>query len=386
MLTKNISGLTKVSQILVKRRTELEEILRVAPLALNNLGLTYNPQAGTLDTRANLGEILNQIPNDPALLLCTMVNEVDTSGAACDLIRPDPIPGPATFGGSTLQRPTTRRFGGLHGGGPMKRCVPWHSSPRRRHAAVRLRLLVTNMPLPGGADVGDDPIVVHALFPDVLDLVPQSTVKLNDVTIGKVTGVELENYQADVDMTLRKDVDLPDNIEAEIRQTSLLGEKFVSLQVPEDPSDGRLGDGDVIGLDRTNRNPEVEEVLGALSLLLNGGGVAQLKTIATSSTWRSRAARATPGRCSPRSSPSWASSTPTRPTSSRAIDSLNRLAVRANNQRGTIESALDELPSALESIDKQRADLVKMLAGAQSARQCRHPGDRGLEGRDDRRR
>ena len=30
---------------------------------------------------------------------------------------------------------------------------------------------------------------------------------------------------------------------------------------------------DIIGLDRTNRNPEVEEVLGALSLLLNGGGV-----------------------------------------------------------------------------------------------------------------
>ena len=35
----------------------------------------------------------------------------------------------------------------------------------------------------------------------------------------------------------------------------------------------------MIPLDRTGRNPEVEEVLGALSLLLNGGGVAQLKTI-----------------------------------------------------------------------------------------------------------
>ena len=35
----------------------------------------------------------------------------------------------------------------------------------------------------------------------------------------------------------------------------------------------------MIPLDRSGRNPEVEEVLGALSLLLNGGGVAQLKTI-----------------------------------------------------------------------------------------------------------
>ena len=35
----------------------------------------------------------------------------------------------------------------------------------------------------------------------------------------------------------------------------------------------------MIPLERSGRNPEVEEVLGALSLLLNGGGVAQLKTI-----------------------------------------------------------------------------------------------------------
>ena len=44
--------------------------------------------------------------------------------------------------------------------------------------------------------------------------------------------------------------------------------------------------------ERSGRNPEVEEVLGALCLLLNGGGVAQLKTISTELNPRSRAARA----------------------------------------------------------------------------------------------
>ena len=29
---------------------------------------------------------------------------------------------------------------------------------------------VSKMPLPGGADVGDDPIVVHAIFPDVTSI------------------------------------------------------------------------------------------------------------------------------------------------------------------------------------------------------------------------
>ena len=83
-------------------------------------------------------------------------------------------------------------------------------------------------------------------------------------------------------MQLPNDIDLPDNAVAEIRQTSLLGEKFVSLSPPEtDPSPAPLSDGDVIELADTGRNPEVEEVLGALSLVLNGGGVAQLKTIAS---------------------------------------------------------------------------------------------------------
>ena len=50
---------------------------------------------------------------------------------------------------------------------------------------------------------------------------------------------------------------------------------------PTRQPEGRLGDGDNIPLDRTGRNPEVEEVLSALSLLLNGGGVAQLKIIET---------------------------------------------------------------------------------------------------------
>ena len=46
-----------------------------------------------------------------------------------------------------------------------------------------------------------------------------------------------------------------------------------------EPARGRLGDGAVIPLARTNRNPQVEEVLGALSLLLNGGGVGELRGI-----------------------------------------------------------------------------------------------------------
>ena len=51
------------------------------------------------------------------------------------------------------------------------------------------------------------------------------------------------------------------------------------LAAPAGPSPDRLKTGDVITMARTGQNPEVEQVLGALSLLLNGGGVGQLQTI-----------------------------------------------------------------------------------------------------------
>ncbi len=51
---------------------------------------------------------------------------------------------------------------------------------------------VYKLPLPGGPDVGSDPITVTAQFRDVLDLVPDSTVKVNDVTVGKITDVSAE--------------------------------------------------------------------------------------------------------------------------------------------------------------------------------------------------
>lgn len=141
-----------------------------------------------------------------------------------------------------------------------------------------------NAPLPGGADVGDHPYRVTVEFADVLDLVPQATVKVNDVQVGRVERVRLaeDTRSALVDIVVNGDVDLPANADAELRQTSLLGEKFVDLRPPADAEPaGRLSDGDHIPLARTSRHAELEEVFGALSLLLTGGGVEQLHTIAS---------------------------------------------------------------------------------------------------------
>ena len=223
---------------------------------------------------------------------------------------------------------------------------------------------VSSLPLPGGADVGDHSYAVSIEFRDVLDLVPQSAVKVDEVTVGKVASVGLDGFTAVVRVRLNGDVSLPANSVALIRQTSLLGEKFVDLAPPtnEAPT-GILVDGATIPLSRTGRNPEVEEVLGALSLLLNGGGVAQLKTIAQELN------NALDGRePQVRSVLSQLDTFMGQLDQNKqdivvAIRSVNKLAIAMKAQKATIVRTLDQLPGALKVLNQQRSGLVKMLKG-----------------------
>jgi phospholipid/cholesterol/gamma-HCH transport system substrate-binding protein len=96
-LKENIDGLAKVTRILVNQRDALKETLNVAPLALNNLFLAYNPKTGTLDQRTNISENVNQLTSDPALVLCAILeqggNPANTCGAVQQLFDTLPKPG-----------------------------------------------------------------------------------------------------------------------------------------------------------------------------------------------------------------------------------------------------------------------------------------------------
>ncbi|MCW2820452.1 MAG: hypothetical protein JWR64_247 [Marmoricola sp.] len=241
-----------------------------------------------------------------------------------------------------------------------------------RRAAVLLSALVSALlvlsgcsvydaPLPGGPSTGHNPMTIKVMFRDVLDLVPQSTVKVNDVTVGKVKKVELKGYLAQVTVEVPGDIDLPDNARAQIRQTSLLGEKFVQLEPPSQPGTGKLSNGDTIGLDRTGRNPEVEEVFGALSLLLNGGGVGQLKTIVSelNNTFDGRESEVRSVLDQIRSFMGQLDRN--KESIVAALENTNRLASELKKQDTTIKSALDNVPATLQSVNRQRDDLVKLL-------------------------
>ncbi|MET0237017.1 MAG: MCE family protein [Kibdelosporangium sp.] len=221
-----------------------------------------------------------------------------------------------------------------------------------------------NTPLPGGADVGEHPYQVTAQFGDVLDLVPQASVKVNDVSVGRVAKIDLtpDNKMALVTLVVNGAVSLPANASADLRQSSLLGEKYVQLRQPAGESpQGQLGDGSVVPLSRTNRNPEVEEVLGALSMLLNGGGVGQLHDIVAELNKALSGNETQIRELLTNVNTVVSALDGQRDDIVRAIDGLNRLAGTLVNQTGNLTNALDNLAPGLKVLEEQRGQLVAML-------------------------
>ncbi|MBC6464525.1 MCE family protein [Actinomadura alba] len=236
-------------------------------------------------------------------------------------------------------------------------------------AAVALAILpacsfhgAESLPLPGGPDLGEEPYEVEIDFANVLDLVPQSVVKVNDVSVGKITDIRLDGWHARVTCKIRKDVVLPDNAIASVAQTSLLGEKYVELSPPSgEAAQGRLGAGDVIPLARTSRGTEIEEVLSALSLLLNGGGLEQISTITNELNAAMQGRTDTIKDVLQRVNTFVGTLDRHRGAITQALDSLDRLSGKLAAQRRTIADTVDRTGPAIKVLDQNRADLTKML-------------------------
>jgi phospholipid/cholesterol/gamma-HCH transport system substrate-binding protein len=245
---------------------------------------------------------------------------------------------------------------------------------------------IQDLPLPGGADLGDHPYEVTAEFEDVLSLVPQSAVRVNDVAVGRVTDIEVadDGWTAMVTMKVNGDVRLPAGAYARIEQSSLLGEKYVQLLAPprekrvDAQQAGDLGTapGDVttavlpdpdgkrqpdIPLARTNRNPEVEEVFGALSMLLNGGGIEQLRTISRELNEALDGNETEVRSVLRRVDTLMTSLDDNKDGITDALDSVNRLSATLATRKTEIGTVLEDLSPGMKVLEEQRGALVTML-------------------------
>lgn len=127
---------------------------------------------------------------------------------------------------------------------------------------------------------------ITAEFRDVGDLVRLADVQLSDSDVGIVTNLSLnpDRWTAVVTMRLDRGVEIPEGTEAIVRSTSLLGEKFVSLDPPPRGSEDMppMADGGHIPLERTRKAPEIEAVFQELGGLLASGALADLGKLTSS--------------------------------------------------------------------------------------------------------
>jgi phospholipid/cholesterol/gamma-HCH transport system substrate-binding protein len=220
-----------------------------------------------------------------------------------------------------------------------------------------------DLPLPGNKISADEGYLVTADFADALNVVPRTAVMVDDVVVGHVTEVDRVGWHARVRFLVRKDIVVPENATVDVRQTSLLGEKYIALVAPDaaTASDKRLSAGDFIPLSRTGRNPEVEEVLGALSMVLSGGGIGQLKTISVELNnmlnGRTDEARHLLGNLERMIG----ALDDQRGDIITAMESIDRLSSTLVKEKKTIGAAIDAMGPALKVLNRQHDSLIAML-------------------------
>jgi phospholipid/cholesterol/gamma-HCH transport system substrate-binding protein len=131
-----------------------------------------------------------------------------------------------------------------------------------------------------GSDGGDR---LHATttFEDVADLAPGAPVFMADVQIGDVSHIDLDQTgtQATLELSFVRSAGVPAEVEARIRRTSPLGEKFVELRPLTDDDDDPplLEDGAVI--DRTEVVADLEDVVASGTDVFAALGASQIATL-----------------------------------------------------------------------------------------------------------
>ena len=110
--------MTKISNTLVKNRKSLDYILKVGPVALNNLALAYDPNIGALDTRMDIGDNISHLTTDPTTMICSLLSGIP--GVTC----------PKSATSSTARTAT-----GSGAKGANQRTAPF-SSPGQRNSTV----------------------------------------------------------------------------------------------------------------------------------------------------------------------------------------------------------------------------------------------------------
>jgi virulence factor Mce-like protein len=221
---------------------------------------------------------------------------------------------------------------------------------------------VNSLPLPGAVGRGAEASVYHVQIANVAQLEPNSPVMINDVIVGSVRKMTVENWHADVEFSVQPDVVVPANVVASVGQTSLLGSMHLALNPPigEQP-EGKLQPGATIALNATSTYPTTEQTLSSLAAVVNGGGLGQIGDVIHNFS-AALAGRETDVRdLITRLDTFVGTLDAQRDNIVASIESLNRLSATFAGQRDTITQALERIPPAIDVLIAERPRLTTAL-------------------------
>lgn len=220
---------------------------------------------------------------------------------------------------------------------------------------------INSWALPGNTTTSDT-YQVSVQFSDVQNLVGNSPVKFENVTVGNIRSIARDGWMARAVLEIDDNSQVPANVDASLAQTSLFGSQYIELVLPPgETRRGQLSDGMSIPLKNTTEYPAVEEVLSSLSLVLNGSGLQQLRTITGQLDRVVNGREDTTRSLVTRLNTFVSGLSDQRRDIQRAIDSLAQLSDELQKQKQVIADGIDSIQPALNILNEQEGQLVQML-------------------------
>ena len=125
-----------------------------------------------------------------------------------------------------------------------------------------------------------DNYVINAIFTDATGVLNGDPVKIAGVEVGKVTGFEVHGGEARVTLELQGDIEVPENVIADIKFRNLLGQRVVNLVRPEDSSGEMLEEGGTIPVENTRPALDLSVVFNNLRPLIQTTRPEDVNTVA----------------------------------------------------------------------------------------------------------
>ncbi|MCF8607495.1 MlaD family protein [Gordonia sp. HY442] len=130
-----------------------------------------------------------------------------------------------------------------------------------------------NLPTPQGLRDGRQ---ISALVPTAVNVPLDSTVLVNGLDAGGVSAIEPADGATRITMRIDDATAVSSRARLELKQDTLLGDTYVSITNPSDPTADALPAGGTLGIEQVAEPVQIEQLLSSLANFLGSGSLLQL--------------------------------------------------------------------------------------------------------------